>query len=374
MLKYKAFTFFYIAYYAYFAYIIAFLALRAKDLGLTDSELSVSSGLVGLGLMLSPTIFQYLGDMNYSRVELAKYGTALTFLFFSLHLLVEMPWLSIIFCALGAFCARGSLCLVDGVVVNTESVNFEFIRGLGSLSFILSVLTLGYIFERWSSFYGALLVLCFLFGLLCAARGLYFPLIGECSKSRLFPVKEIFPLLLVCFVGWLPQGAAIAYLSVYLDSLGWSKFLIGLTWGFSVLCEVGLFFYFRKLLEHISLVSVLKWCLFLGGVRWCLVGVLSDTTLLFLVQGFQAFSFAGVYIASMKLVSKLVEENYWQVGMGWLTTFGIAPGMILGSLSAGYLLNFFSLDVVFIIFGIISMFGVSLTFLIKPKKAAALKN
>jgi PPP family 3-phenylpropionic acid transporter len=145
--------------------------------------------------------------------------------------------------------------------------------------------------------------------------------------------------------------AVYGFLSLYLDSLGYGKAVIGLLWALSVGAEVAWFFLQGRLLGRFAMprwllicgvAGVLRMGLTAGGGQW--VWALAAAQLL------HALSFAAHHTTCIAMVSRHFPGRLRGRGQALFTVIGYGFGGVLGVLAGGAIAQQF---------GYVVMFGVA---------------
>jgi PPP family 3-phenylpropionic acid transporter len=153
------------------------------------------------------------------------------------------------------------------------------------------------------------------------------------------------------------HGYFYAFASIHYAAIGHSQGEIGLLWAFSVVCEVILFWFSKRLLQPYSS----EFLMMIGGAgaifRWLAlpcVPFFAPSPLLadFALQAFHAPSFALTYLATQRAISEQFSESQTGKALGLTMLFS---GLVLAvtTLIAGPLYHHFA------IFGIWAMAGFS---------------
>ena len=132
--------------------------------------------------------------------------------------------------------------------------------------------------------------------------------------------------------------AIYGFLSLYLDSLGYSKGMIGALWGLSVLVEIGWFFLQGRL---VTLLPMTGWLLLGGAVmvlRMALTGGLGGWLwVLVAAQAMHALTFAAHHTVSIAMVSNYFPGRLRGRGQALFVIMGYGLGGSLGVLAGGAL-------------------------------------
>ncbi|HWV09747.1 MAG TPA: MFS transporter, partial [Pseudomonas sp.] len=137
----------------------------------------------------------------------------------------------------------------------------------------------------------------------------------------------------------LSNGPYYTFLTLHLESLGYSRGLIGQLWALGVLAEIVLFMVMAKLLARYSLRTVLLASFLITAVRWLLLGNLADHLLVLLfAQLMHAATFGAFHAAAIHFVQRSFADR--QQGQGQALYAALAGvGGALGALYSGYSWN-----------------------------------
>jgi PPP family 3-phenylpropionic acid transporter len=193
-----------------------------------------------------------------------------------------------------------------------------------------------------------------LFGLFCAAIGIgpYLRTTPARELHNLGKVKHTLgflsalsgkPALLLSTVLVLQMGHSsyYAFYSVYLKELQWSTTEISLSWMVAVTAEVLFFFLLPKFVKTSSgYAMILQLSAILASLRWLMLSIVESPALIYCSQTLHAFSFAGVYVASIRLIYELLPDEYKDRGQGYVQAIGGGIGFLAGQLLCAYMATF----------------------------------
>ncbi len=154
------------------------------------------------------------------------------------------------------------------------------------------------------------------------------------AASEPFALLRELPLWVSIFLMQVSFGAFYSFFTIYESAHGVSLTTISYLWTFGVVCEILLFYYQARFLQH-PLMKIIRFTVLMTSVRWLLVFAFPDNlTILFISQSFHALSFALYHTATLSYLSslytnkKLAAQFYYGIGFGL--------GGFFGSLLAGY--------------------------------------
>jgi len=376
-----SFQTYYFLTFSFLAFWIAFLPLYWESLGFDKSQLALMS-LAGT----VATLFSGPLSLDFSH----KYMGArlLALVLFILNLIVFLPqifakgfYLLLVSWFLCLVCRKGMHALLDARAIRAGAegeFNFERVRIWGSIGFILSTLACGLALD----FFGADKLVLIGAGLLVSTGfGAYFckdflgkeparladklanKLDSDGIDSRVY-LLPVVALILVNVIIWATHTPYYVYFSVYLSELGWSGFEISAAWTIGVLAEVIYFRFFYLFERRFSLVNILRQAIIMTALRWLILASTTALPWLILAQVLHMFSFGACYLASVKLVFKLLPDDYRDRGQGFLVALGHGLGACLGRVLASFGALSWAIPEMFMLSSAIALLALPLTFLV----------
>ena len=138
------------------------------------------------------------------------------------------------------------------------------------------------------------------------------------------------------------------FFSLYLDSLGYSKAVIGVLWAVSVVIEIGWFFTQGRWLPRLSLTGWLVLASALMALRMVLTaGLPLVWPLLLLAQAMHAITFAAHHTVCIALLSHHFPGRLRGRGQALYTVVGYGLPGVIGGLGGGLLSSALGLSSVF---------------------------
>lgn len=350
---------FYFWYYAFLAFVLSFFPVYLDYTGLSAEQiayvLAAGNLAIIIGAYLSVGVVARVASV-WLIVGGCAWGALIGFLpLFYVKSFWPILFISFLVIALHKGCGVH----IDAVTIRHSAAgrfNFEHLRVWGSLGFIFAVYILGLGIDHFGP--GSLLPIgTAVLTLILGSAFLLRPLVrrekakecldtGGIIKGEQIWRKDWFAtwvkLLSVAALIWASHAVMSLYLSLYLKELGWSGQSISLAWIVGVIAEVVAFILFPKLSSRFSLLTILRFSVLATLVRWALMGLSSSAAIIIFSQLLHAFSFGTFYLASTKLVFRILPDNLRDRGQGWFVAFGAGLGALLGRLIAGYLAKDFS--------------------------------
>jgi MFS transporter, PPP family, 3-phenylpropionic acid transporter len=129
------------------------------------------------------------------------------------------------------------------------------------------------------------------------------------------------------------HGPYYTFLTLHLESLGYSRGMIGLLWALGVVAEVLMFMAMRRILLRFSVRRVLLFSFLTAGVRWLLLGSFAEYLwVLLLAQLMHAATFGSFHASAMSFVQRSFgpgQQGQGQALYATLAGMGGAAGSAL---------------------------------------------
>ena len=337
---------FYFFYFALLGGTAPFLALYFDHLGFSPARIGELIAIPMLMRCLAPNLWGWLGDHTGQRLLIVRFGALCTLVCFAgIFFSQSYAWLALIM-ATHAFFWHAVLPQFEVITLahlREQAARYSQIRLWGSIGFIVAVVGLGLLFEWLSldAYPAALLVI--MAGIVISslwvpnAQPVLRPSTLE-SDGFLRQLRRPGILAFYVCVGLmqLSNGPYYTFLTLHLESVGYSRGAIGLFWALGVVAEILLFLVMARLLQRYSLRAVLLASFLITAVRWLLLGNLAQyLPVLLLAQCMHAATFGAFHAACIHFVQRsFADRQQGQAQALYVSLAGI--GGALGALYAGY--------------------------------------
>jgi len=338
---------FYLCYFAALGALLPYWALYLRGQGFDARAIGELMALMMATKIVAPNIWGWLADYSGRRVAIIQAASLAAAVCFAAVLLVSSyAGLAAVMVAFSFFW-NAALPQFEAVTMNylgNETHRYSAIRLWGSLGFILSVVALGPLLDRYgANLLPPVLILLFsfiwLFSLGVPARlddGTRAPP-GE-PLLRVLRRPAVAALLFVCFLMQLSHGPYYTFFSIYLDDNGYSGGLIGILWAWGVVAEIGVFLLMHRLLPGFGLRRLLLASFGLATLRWLLLAFfVSHPLVVLLAQTLHAASFGVYHAVAITLIHRLFTGRNQGRGQALYSSVSFGAGGAVGSLGAGYL-------------------------------------
>jgi PPP family 3-phenylpropionic acid transporter len=139
------------------------------------------------------------------------------------------------------------------------------------------------------------------------------------------------------------------FLSLYLDSLGYSKTAIGFLWGVSVVVEIAWFYAQGRLIGRFRMERWLVLCAAAMVVRMLMTGGMGQWfAALFVAQAIHALTFATHHTACIAMVTRHFPGRLRGRGQALFTVTGYGLGGVVGVLAGGAIASRFGFQPMFV--------------------------
>ena len=349
------------SYFAHIGFFNPYLPLWLQELGLSILAISVLVSVQAATRLFAPYGWGWLSDRTGERIQLMRYSACAALLastglwwdggvnwLFGVLLLMFMHTSAMMPMSEAAM---AHLVTQDGVF---NARRYGRIRLWGSVGFLVTVMVAGVFFERagmhhfpaWT----VATMLAVTVSVFCLSD------LKEAIPAHALRVN-VMPVLRQRAVQWffasvflhvLSHIGIYVFFSLYLDSLGYSKTMIGLLWALSVVVEIGWFFTQSRWLPRMSLPAWLVLCSAAMVLRMGLTASSAQVlVLLLLAQALHALTFATHHTVCIALLSQHFSGRLRGRGQALYTVIGYGFPGVIGGLAGGMLSTHYGLSSVY---------------------------
>ena len=350
------------AYFSHIAVVNSFISLWLKEIGYGVALIGLIASIQSFSRVAAPYAWAWLGDRTGERAKLLRMATTLALLG-SLGFFWQgggMAWLMA--CLLFMYLNSSALMPMSESAlaqIVTRGGVFDVrrhgrVRLWGSAGFMVTVLAAGAFFENFGMKYFPLAVAVGLGLLMWSAFSI--PDIREDvphEKSS----RPIWQILRQPQVAWffgtltlhvLSHMGLYVFFSLYCDSLGYSKTMIGVLWASAVVTEIIWFYTQGRWLPRFSLTAWLIISAAITVIRFGFTAGLGDVLwILLAAQGLHAISFAANHTVCTALISHHFPGSMRSRGQALYTVLGYGIPGVLGSWAGGLISEAYGLRTVF---------------------------
>jgi PPP family 3-phenylpropionic acid transporter len=341
------------AYFVSIGLISPYAPLWYKELGLPVFALGVLASIQSWTRLFAPYAWGLMADRSGRRVELIRLG-ALACLISGCGFLLPPGFALLAGVAFLMFSFNAAIVPLTETVVaaqlaqgggGMDARRYGRVRVWGSVGFLAAVLVGGWWFEHFGMRHFVPLMLGALVLLVLAAWWL--PVQAPAAHEHAEPAPPVLQVLARPEVRWffaglfltvLAHSALYAFFSLYLDSLGHAKRVVGLLWAVSVLVEIAWFWLQGRALERGSLHQWLTVAALISSGRFAMTAAFGDKVwLLVLAQCSHALTFAAQHTACIALVTRYFPGRLRGRGQALYSVLGYGCSGVLGALGGAWL-------------------------------------
>ncbi len=339
---------FYLFYFATLGVLLPYWGLYLLELGFAPARIGELLAIMQLTKLVAPNVWGWLGDRTGQRMRIVRWASLATALGFAGVYAAGASYCALAFVTvLFSFFWNAALPQFEVVTLNHlgEHIHrYSRIRLWGSVGFIGAAVGMGPVVAIW----GVATVPAVLLGLfvLLWLNSLLAPEPASSAMDRCSarPIGQVLrhPAVLVffaaCFFNQVAHAPYYGFFSVYLETFGYSRELIGLMWGLGVAVEVGVFVIMPRLLPRFGPRTLLLAALAMAALRWQLIAhFAADLPILLFAQTLHAFTFGVFHAASIHLIHEFFPGALQGRGQALYSSLSFGAGNAVGSLAAGYL-------------------------------------
>ncbi|WP_103102996.1 MFS transporter [Pseudomonas sp. LFM046] len=345
-LPYWRLSSFYLFYFSLLGATAPFLGLYFAHLGFSSARIGELLAIPMLMRCVAPNLWGWLGDRSGRRLDIVRFGAFCTLVTFSLIFVSHSyAWLALIM-ALHAFFWHAVLPQFEVITLahlREQAARYSQVRLWGSIGFILTVIGLGKLFELFSLDLYPWALVAIMAGIVLSS----FWVPNAVPQARpdaagqggfVTQLRQPGVLAFYLCVGLmqLSHGPYYSFQTIYLESLGYSRSLIGQLWALGVVAEVLLFLVMARILARYSVRVVLLVSVLIAALRWLLLGNFADQLpVLLFAQLLHAATFGSFHAAAIHFVQRRFGPR--QQGQGQALYAALAgTGGALGALYSGY--------------------------------------
>jgi PPP family 3-phenylpropionic acid transporter len=360
------------SYFAHVGFFGPYLSLWLKHLGYGVTAIGWMTAIQAATRLFAPYGWSWLSDHTGERVRWLRFCAAIAWVCsLGFFISVQMAWLMsvllLMFIHTSAMMPMTETLMAQSVSSDKgfDSQRYGRIRLWGSLGFMVTALVSGAWFQAqgMDSFpvwvVASLAVLNLSVWTISSrhdrarVRHEALPAMGHVLKQA-----RVRWLLSSVFFHVLSHMGIYVFFSLYLDSLGYSKTMIGLMWAASVTAEILWFMFHARWLHWMSIPMWLIVCSSVMVLRMVITTVWADVLwLLVLAQIMHALTFAMHHSACVALLSEFFPDRLRARGQALYSSLGYGLPGVLGAVAGGYLSDALGLRMVFAACAVVAMMG-----------------
>jgi PPP family 3-phenylpropionic acid transporter len=337
---------FYFFYFAVLGALVPYWGLYLQSLGFGPADIGNLMALLMVSRVVAPNVWAWIADHREGRMRVVRIAAFLTLATFCGVFLDSGFWWLATVMLIFSFFWNASLPLLEVFVMNQTATRpgaYAHVRLWGSIGFIVSVVALGPIVD-WD---GPWWVLPTIAALMLGIWGCSLSLPESATQAhvahpeplwRVVTRPEVLAFLVACLLMQVSHGPYYTFFTIYLESHGYSKTVIGGLWAWAVVCEIGVFLGMTRLLRRFDVRSVLLASFAAAALRWLLIALFPQSTaVIVLAQALHAATFGSFHAAGIQTVYRFFTGRHQHRGQAIYSTASFGVGGALGSFYSGQL-------------------------------------
>ncbi len=357
---------FYFFYYFFVGSFVPYWGIYLQSENFSPSSIGILLSLFQISRIVAPNFWGWLADHSGHRVKWIKLTSFLGLIgFIGVFWAKGFFWIFLIMSALSLF-TSSTLPLAESLTLAhlaTTDGHYSRIRLWGSIGFIVASLFLGYLIDLqginillWVLLITQAIIF-FLSNTIPEAKEIHHKK-NDLPIWKIIKTPSVVALLIGCTLMVSAHGVLYNFYSIYLKEHGYSSATIGWLWAVGVICEIFIFMLMPKILRRYSLKTILLLSLFLGVIRFILIGASPDHFYLLLIaQMFHAATFGSFHAASIEVIAYFFKGRNQSRGQAIYNSVAYGIGGTIGGLGGGYLIQYLGGQLGFMIAAISPLIG-----------------
>lgn len=334
----------YFTYFGVLGIYLPFFNLYCYHLEFTSAQIGLLSSVRSVTLVVFPMIWGALADRFRGRRPIYLFCNLASVATWSIFLLTrEFSWMLAITGLYGVFYAP-IISFLEAFAMDTlgdRKRRYGSLRAWGSCSFIIVVLILGELLDRYSV---RLVVPLILAGGLIQAllafqvsNGSTPPERPRAREAAGLMTRQTAVFLTVGFIMLFSHGTYYGFFSIHLEELGLGRFFIGVAWSVAVVAEILVMVNSHRLFGRFSLENVITVSFVLAAVRWLILGFTRSPAAILASQILHAGTYAAFHMASILYIDRLAPGAAKTLGQALNNALTYGLGLMVGFLVNGAL-------------------------------------
>ena len=337
---------FYFFYFASLGALVPYWSLYLKDKGFSVREISELMALILVTKIIAPNIWGWIADHTGKRMRIVRIGSLLAALIFAaIFFTTSYWWIALVMLSFSFFwnAALPQFEVTTLQHLDKQPHRYSSIRLWGSVGFIISVASLGYILQHYSISLLPISIFILMVGIMFSSffvpeRAASHLPVTHIKLKQILLRPEVLALIIVCFLSQASHGAYYTFYTLYMEDYGYSRSLIGQLWALGVVVEVLVFLVMHRLVPAFGLRKLFLMTFILTTIRWVLIAVFADNLgIMLLAQTLHAASFGIFHAVAIQLFHKHFSGQHAGKGQAIYSSVSFGAGGVFGTYLSGIL-------------------------------------
>jgi PPP family 3-phenylpropionic acid transporter len=337
---------FYLFYFASLGALLPYWSLYLQSLGFSPLQIGELMALLMATRIIAPNLWGWLADHTGRRMAVVRIGSMLAIIAFTTVFVARSYWAVAAMMFGFSFFWNAVLPQFEAnTLTHLGALHHRYsrIRLWGSIGFIVSVVTLGTVFQHTGPqllpvIQLGLFVSIWLASMVVPDSGVAQGHGNQGSIGETLRRPEVIALLVVCLLMQASHGPYYTFFTIYMEEHGYARSTIGWLWALGVAAEVGIFLIMHRLLPRLGARALLLASLAFAAVRWTLIGLFPDLFgVVLLAQVFHAASFGIYHAAAIALFHRHFAGRHHGKGQALYSSITYGLGGAIGAYFSGVL-------------------------------------
>ena len=302
--------------------------------------------LILITKIIAPNLWGWIADHTGQRMLIVRIGSFLAAFIFAGIFFVAGFWSVALVMLAFSFFWNAALPQFEVTTLHhldDQPHRYSSIRLWGSVGFILAVASLGYALEFYSVHILPFVIFGFMSGILIMSlfvperAAAHLPL-TQIKLKQIILRPEVLALIVVCFLSQASHGAYYTFYTIYMESYGYSRGVIGQLWALGVVVEVLVFLFMHRLVPFFGLRKLFLATFLLTALRWSLIAMYADSVAIMLfAQTLHAASFGVFHAVAIQLFHQHFSGRHAGKGQAIYSSISFGAGGAFGTYMSGFL-------------------------------------
>jgi PPP family 3-phenylpropionic acid transporter len=358
--KFWPFSFFFF-YFGAIATMLPYLVLYYGELGLAGRQIGFLTALPPLITLISAPLWTGVADTTHRHRLVMTMSLIFSIIFILAVSMVISFWQLLPLVVLFAFAIAPTTPLADSATMSMlegEREMYGRVRLGGTFGWGVASLMAGMVIEQrglHSSFYMFAILMFFT---MLVAQKLKFSKV-EASVSVRHGIQILLSkprwilFLAMAFMAGIGLAVVNTYVLFYMDELGSSKTLMGITMVVATISEIPILFFSNRLIVRLKAHGLLVFGVAMTGIRLLFLAAVNQPIGVTVVQLMNGLTFSAIWVAGVTYVNDNSPRGVSATAQGLfgsvLMGFGAATGNFLG----GILIDAFDTSFMYLFFGVL---------------------
>jgi len=347
---------FYLFYFASLGALVPYWGLYLQQLGFSPLQIGELMAVIMATKIVSPNIWGWIADHTGRRMRIVRFGSLLAVLTFALIFIDQSYWWLMAVMLLFSFFWNATLPQFEATtltILGKATHRYSGIRLWGSIGFIIAVAGLGPLLEGEAVMMLPLILLglfvaIWLMSLAVPEQATAHHQLEQVSLRKVLLRPEVIALIVVCFLLQASHGPYYTFYSIYMESYGYSRTVIGQLWALGVIAEVGVFLLMSRLTPRFGLRNLFLAAFAFTALRWLLIGLLPELLpVVLFAQLLHAASFGLYHAVAIQLFHRYFTGRLHGRGQALYSSLSFGAGGAVGSLYSGFAWDHWGADIAF---------------------------